>query len=202
MVRYIDSKNLSGEWREEIVLDVPEDERKFCMIFRGRMPTHAHLSVHLRAPRSRAEVYFGVVGRGSDFSSITCEFFHEARETFGRVSAKAALFDDARLDLHGLLSVSSRAGASDTYFAGKALLMSERARARILPYLEIHTNEVKASHGSATGRVREEDLFYFATRGVLRERAERILLGAFFSDIARFLPREEQETFFQYGTGV
>ena len=128
-------------------------------------------------------------------TEINITFLHDAAETYGRVIAKAALFDESRFVLKGMLHVTERGVGADTYFLGKALLLSPAARGEIYPYLEIETNEVKASHGSSVGKLDERDMFYLGTRGIGHGDAQAILLGSFFRELGRLLPDEERSIY-------
>jgi len=193
------SKDLPPTWKEHIILRESGESIRWNIVFAGKIPERADLKIHLCAPKSRAIISLACIGREKMNTEMNITFLHDERETYGRIVSKAALFDESRFALKAMLHVTERGIGADTYFLGKVLLLSEAARGEMYPHLEIETNEVKASHGSSVGKLDERGMFYLGTRGVGRERAEQILLGAFFSDIARHIPREEQEHFFQYG---
>ena len=51
------------------------------------------------------------------------------------------------------------------------------------PQLEIYNNDVKCSHGSTTGQLDEEAIFYLRSRGISLKNAEKILLNGFLNEI-------------------
>lgn len=59
------------------------------------------------------------------------------------------------------------------------LLLDRTAQADSRPWLEISTDDVRANHGSATGRLDEDALFYLRSRGIPRDEARTVLVGAF-----------------------
>lgn len=160
----------SGEsWRRTLVL--------------GGQASNIHdLTVRLVAPRTSAELTIACVGRNDDNISVRLRFVHDAAETFGRITMRAALYGVSRLQVHGVLDVTEQGKGSDTYFSAKALLMSPDARAEIEPHLEIKTDAVRASHGASIGRIDPRQLFYLQSRGVARPDAEEIILAGFFGD--------------------
>ncbi len=192
MVLY--SENFPEGWREEIVVT---DELKLLVVFADAMPARGHLAVRLVAPRARAEVTALCLGRNADAASFEVELIHAAPETYGRVAARAALFDESRFSLRGVIKVLPEARGSDSYLSSRALLVSDRARAEFHPHLEIRNHEVRASHGSSVGRLDEEALFYLRSRGIPRLCAEPVLLAGFFRDGAARLPGAYREKFFQ-----
>jgi len=191
------SKDLPPVWKEDITLRENGENIRWNIVFVGKIPERVDLKIHLDAPKSRAAVSLVCIGRETINTEVNIAFLHDAPDTYGRVIAKAALFDESRFVLKGMLHVTERGVRADTYFLGKALLLSEAARGEIYPYLEIETNEVKASHGSSVGKLDERDMFYLCTRGIDHAGAQAILLNSFFRELGRFLPDEERSIYFQ-----
>ena len=65
----------------------------------------------------------------------------------------------------------------------KNLLLSKGAHAHSRPQLEIYADDVKCAHGSTTGQMSDEEVFYFESRGVPKQRAQRLLAQAFAYDV-------------------
>lgn len=191
------SKDLPPVWEENIILSKRGESIHWNIIFTDKIPERVYLKIHLVAPKSRAVISLATIGRKTMNTEVNIAFLHDAGETYGRVNAKAALFDESRFVLNGMLHVTEQGKGADTYFLGKVLLLSEAARGEIYPYLEIETNEVKASHGSSVGRLDERGVFYLGTRGIDPVKAEAILLGSFFRELGRFLSDEERSIYFQ-----
>ncbi len=191
------SKDLPPVWKEDIILRENGENIRWNIVFVGKIPERVDLKIHLDAPKSRAIFSLACIGREKMNTEINITFLHDAPETYGRVVSKAALFDESRFILKGMLRVTERGVGTDTYFLGKALLLSPTARGEIYPYLEIETNEVKASHGSSVGKLDERDMFYLGTRGIGHGNAQAILLGSFFRELGRFLPDEKGAMYFQ-----
>ena len=191
------SKDLPPIWEENIILRESGENIRWNIVFVGKIPKRVDLKIHLVAPKSRAAVSLVCIGRERMNTDVNIAFLHNAPDTYGRVISKAALFDESRFVLKGMLHVTERGVGADTYFLGKALLLSPAARGEIYPYLEIETNEVKASHGSSVGKLDERDMFYLGTRGIGHGDAQAILLGSFFRELGRFLPNKERSMYFQ-----
>jgi Fe-S cluster assembly protein SufD len=51
------------------------------------------------------------------------------------------------------------------------------------PFLEILANDVFCTHGSTTGKLNEEQLFYAKSRGLSKKEAERILIDGFINEV-------------------
>jgi Fe-S cluster assembly protein SufD len=62
-------------------------------------------------------------------------------------------------------------------------LLSDDATINTKPQLEIYADDVKCSHGTSTGKIEEEAMFYLNARGIGKESAKKLLLNAFASEV-------------------
>jgi Fe-S cluster assembly protein SufD len=83
---------------------------------------------------------------------------------------------------NGKIYVRRDAQKINAYQSSKNILLSDNATINTKPQLEIYANDVKCSHGSSTGHLNEEALFYLRSRGLSTDSARRMLLYAFASD--------------------
>ncbi|OQY02865.1 MAG: Fe-S cluster assembly protein SufD [Bacteroidetes bacterium 4572_117] len=67
--------------------------------------------------------------------------------------------------------------------SNKNILLTKYAKINSKPQLEIYADDVACSHGSTTGQIDKEALFYIQSRGINRRRAETLLLSAFVKDV-------------------
>jgi len=85
----------------------------------------------------------------------------------------------------GKILVRPDAQKTDSKQTSKSLLLSDDAYMNSQPALEIYADDVKCTHGSTTGPVDEEMVFYLRSRGVGAEAARHLLTYAFAADITR-----------------
>jgi Fe-S cluster assembly protein SufD len=85
----------------------------------------------------------------------------------------------------GKILVRQPAQKTDSKQTSKSLLLSDDAYMNSQPALEIYADDVKCTHGSTTGPVDEDMVFYLRTRGVSLEAARHLLTYAFAADITR-----------------
>ena len=85
----------------------------------------------------------------------------------------------------GKILVRQPAQKTDSKQTSKTLLLSDDAVMNSQPALEIYADDVKCTHGSTTGPVDEDMVFYFRSRGVGLEAAKHLLSYAFAADITR-----------------
>jgi Fe-S cluster assembly protein SufD len=124
---------------------------------------------------------------------------HAAPDTKSNLEYRGVLKGSARSSFIGLVTIEKQAQRSDAYQSNRNLLLSREARADAIPKLEILADDVKCGHGSATGPVDEEQMFYLMTRGIPRPAAERMIVEAFFEPVLSKIPEgpvlEEVRTF-------
>lgn len=98
---------------------------------------------------------------------------------------KHVLTDKAQAVFKGKILVRQAAQKTDSKQQSKALLLSDDATMNSQPALEIYADDVKCTHGSTTGPVDEEHVFYLQSRGVSLEAARHLLTYAFAADVTR-----------------
>ncbi|MBI4930587.1 MAG: Fe-S cluster assembly protein SufD [Bacteroidetes bacterium] len=84
---------------------------------------------------------------------------------------------------NGKIFVERDAQKTNAYQSSKNILLSDDATINTKPQLEIYADDVKCSHGSTTGQLNEEALFYLRSRGLSVESARNLLLYAFANDV-------------------
>ncbi len=96
---------------------------------------------------------------------------------------KSILGGKARTVFNGRILVGEGAEGTDSVQTNRNLLLSENARVNSNPQLEIYTDNVKCSHGSATGQLDEDALFYFRSRGISQADAYTLMIRGFTHEI-------------------
>ena len=103
---------------------------------------------------------------------------------------KGILDGQARGAFDGKVVVRPAGAFTDAHQKNRNLLLSDTARVDAKPQLEIYNNDVKCTHGSATGRLDADALFYLRSRGFSVEQAQSVLTLAFASEIVERVPFE------------
>lgn len=98
---------------------------------------------------------------------------------------KHVLADKSGGVFKGKILVRKDAQKTDSKQNSKSLLLSDAATMNSMPALEIYADDVKCTHGSTTGPVDEEMIFYIRSRGVSLEAARHLLTYAFAADVTR-----------------
>lgn len=103
---------------------------------------------------------------------------------------KTILFDRAKGVFNGRILVRKDAQKTNAYQSSRALVLGDGAEMASKPELEIYADDVKCSHGSTTGAVVPEHVFYLRSRGVSESDARAMLLYAFAHDVVEMVPSE------------
>ncbi len=108
---------------------------------------------------------------------------HKAPHCTSDFLYKAALQDNSRTVWRGMIKVDEGAQQTDGYQRNDNLLLSSTARADSIPGLEIEADDVRCTHGSTSGRVDDELIFYAQSRGYTRIEAIRMVVTGFFQQV-------------------
>ena len=84
---------------------------------------------------------------------------------------------------NGKIFVRKDAQKTNAYQSSKNILMSDDATINTKPQLEIYADDVKCSHGTSTGKIDTEALFYLKARGIGEDSARKLLLQAFAQEL-------------------
>lgn len=148
------------------------------------------LGVNLVGDGSSSEMvglYFGEDSQTLDYRML---INHSGKSTTSDVFLKGAVEGDAQSVFTGLLRIEKDAVRTSTFETNRNLVLSENAKAHSVPNLEILCDDVVCGHGSSVGPLEEDYLYYLQSRGLSRQRAERLLIKGFFQEVIDRLPIE------------
>ena len=120
--------------------------------------------------------------RGAFHHDDTVFITHGAERCESRQVFKKVLKNGAEGVFQGKILVKPGAQKTDGYQISQALLLDERSQFLAKPELEIYADDVVCSHGSTTGAIDEEAMFYLRSRGVPKDRAIVFLVLSFLAD--------------------
>lgn len=139
--------------------------------------------VALRGKRAHCQVNGVMFTENKQHLSYHTLQHHEKPETTSDFLYKSALQDKSRTVWRGMIKVDPPAQQTDGYQRNDNLLLSTKARADSIPGLEIEADDVRCTHGSTSGRVDEELIFYAQCRGFTRKEAIRMIVTGFFQQV-------------------
>ena len=96
---------------------------------------------------------------------------------------KSVSENDTKAVYQGKIFVNSKAQKTDGYQLSKAILLDEKTEFNAKPELEIYADDVKCSHGSASGSLDDNSIFYLMSRGLNYNEAKELLINGFLLDV-------------------
>jgi Fe-S cluster assembly protein SufD len=139
---------------------------------------------------AEAQVNGVMFTQGRQHLSYNTHQHHQAPHCRSDLLYKAALQDESRTVWRGMIKVDKPAQRTDAYQRNDNLMLSRTARADSIPGLEIEADDVRCTHGSTSGRVDEQQVFYAMTRGYTRQEAVRMIVEGFFQQVFDRIPIE------------
>ena len=107
---------------------------------------------------------------------------HLAENTKSYQLIKSVLNDNSKGIYQGKIFVDAKAQKTNGYQLSKALLLNENTEFNGKPELEIYADDVKCSHGSTSGNLDEDSVFYLMSRGLSRQQSKELLINGFLMD--------------------
>ena len=104
---------------------------------------------------------------------------------------KSVLGKLAKAAYQGKIFVDSKAQKTDGYQLSKAILMDQTSEFNAKPELEIYADDVKCSHGSASGSLNENSIFYLMSRGLNYQQSKELLINGFLLDVVEKITDSE-----------
>lgn len=104
---------------------------------------------------------------------------------------KGILDDQARARFNGHVLVQDGAFKSEASQTNRNILLTDKAHVESKPFLEIYNDDVKCSHGSTTGQMDLQALYYMQTRGISEHTARMLLSYAFCDEVIQQIGIEQ-----------
>ena len=124
---------------------------------------------------------------------------HEIRTTINHLTEntksyqliKSVLGKESKAAYQGKIFVNSNAQKTDGYQLSKAILLDKTSEFNAKPELEIYADDVKCSHGSASGSLDENSIFYLMSRGLNYQQSKELLINGFLLDVVEKITDSE-----------
>lgn len=143
--------------------------------------------IELLGNGAKANVFYAFHGQADNKHSFDITMQHRAKNTRGDILIKAVYEGQSFGKFFGMIKIDKNAQGTDSYFIDNVLLLDQGMGISV-PNLEIEANDVKASHGSTTGKINEDQLFYLTSRGASLKQAKKMIINGFLTPIFDKLP--------------
>ena len=115
---------------------------------------------------------------------------------------KSVLNENSKGIYQGKIYVNSKAQKTDGYQLSRALLLSDEVEFNAKPELEIYADDVKCSHGSTSGNVDEDSIFYLMSRGLSYEQSKKLLTNGFLNEVIEKITNNEVKSLVKKLMGI
>ena len=135
---------------------------------------------------------------------------HEIRTTINHLTEntksyqliKSVLEKNSNSVYQGKIFVNSDAQKTDGYQLSKAILLDKESEFNAKPELEIYADDVKCSHGSASGSLNEDSIFYLMSRGLSYQQSRELLINGFLLDVVEKITDSEIKNLIKNMIGI
>jgi len=155
--------------------------KSFTLTVNGVL-TRNEVVIELTGDNAVAHVAGAAVGDGDFHHDDTVFVTHDAVACESRQVFKKVLRNGATGVFQGKILVKAGAQKTDGYQISQSLLLDEDSQFLAKPELEIYADDVACSHGSTSGAIDEDALFYLRSRGVPEGQAQDLLVLAFLAE--------------------
>jgi Fe-S cluster assembly protein SufD len=163
--------------------------KTFTLTVNGKL-TRNECVVELTGDDAVAHVAGACMGDGEFHHDDTVFITHDAVNCESRQVFKKVLRNGAVGVFQGKILVEPDAQKTDGYQISQSLLLDDDSQFLAKPELEIYADDVACSHGSTSGAIDEEGLFYLRARGVPRGPAEDLMTIAFIAEAVQEIESE------------
>lgn len=145
--------------------------------------TSARIDVNIQTGDAQVYIFGLYLGKDNASYELFTTQHHAVGNSTSNLLIKGAFFDKSKFTYEGLIRIDKNAQKTHAYQKNQNIIMSDGAVVDSRPFLEILANDVFCTHGSTTGRLDKNQLYYLASRGVQKKEAEILLLRGFLQDI-------------------
>ena len=111
------------------------------------------------------------------------EINHNKKHTTSNLSYNNILNDYSKGIFYAKTVINEQCSKSEASQSNKNMLLSKSSSIQSNPQLIINNDDVQCSHGSTTGEIDSDALFYMQSRGIKLEQAKKMLINSFLSNL-------------------
>lgn len=149
----------------------------------GGLYARQRLGISLAGSGSSVQMGGIYFGDGAQVLDYRIHVAHRGPRTTSDIFLKGAVADNASAVWTGLMRIEKGAVGTSAFETNRNLVLSDGAKVNSVPNLEILTDDLQCGHGSSSGPLDEQQLYYLMSRGLPRNPAERLLVRGFFNEI-------------------
>ena len=156
----------------------------------GSAITWKYPSVVLAGDNSVGEFYSVALTNNRQQADTGTKMVHVGKNTRSRIVSKGISAGHSRNVYRGSVTVAPSAAGARNSSQCDSMLIGDTAGANTYPYISVREPSGRVEHEASTSKIGEEQLFYFAQRGVGAEEAVGLIISGFCREVFNELPME------------
>jgi Fe-S cluster assembly protein SufB len=156
----------------------------------GSAITWKYPSCVLLGDNSVGEFYSVALTNHLQQADTGTKMVHVGKNTRSTIISKGISAGRSNNSYRGLVKIASSAQGARNFSQCDSMLIGDRCSASTFPYIQVQNNGAKVEHEATTSKIGEDQLFYFASRGIDPEEAVSMIINGFVKDVFTQLPME------------
>ena len=156
----------------------------------GSAITWKYPSCILQGDNSVGEFYSVAVTNNHQQADTGTKMIHIGKNTRSTIVSKGISAGHSKNSYRGLVKIAPTAAGSRNYSQCDSMLIGDQCSASTFPYIQVRNNSAMVEHEASTSKIGEDQLFYFAQRGIGAEEAVSMIINGFCKDVFQQLPME------------
>ena len=156
----------------------------------GSAITWKYPSCVLQGENSVGEFYSVAVTNHYQQADTGTKMVHIGKNTRSTIVSKGISAGHSNNSYRGLVRIAPTAAGARNYSQCDSMLIGDQCAANTFPYIQVRNHSAKVEHEASTSKIGEDQLFYFAQRGIGNEEAVSMIINGFCKDVFQQLPME------------
>jgi len=156
----------------------------------GSAITWKYPSCVLLGDGSMGEFYSVALTNHRQQADTGTKMIHVGRNTRSRIISKGISAGQSHNSYRGLVKVGAKAENARNFSQCDSMLIGDACGAHTFPYIQVQNNTATVEHEASTSKIGEDQLFYFASRGIAAEEAVSMIINGFVKEVFTQLPME------------
>ena len=156
----------------------------------GSAITWKYPSCVLLGDNSVGEFYSVALTNNYQQADTGTKMIHIGKNTRSTIVSKGISAGRSNNSYRGLVKIAPAAAGARNYSQCDSMLIGDQCGANTFPYIQVHNHSAKVEHEASTSKIGEDQLFYFAQRGIGAEEAVSMIINGFCKDVFQQLPME------------
>jgi len=156
----------------------------------GSAITWKYPSCVLLGDNSIGEFYSVALTNHHQQADTGTKMVHIGRNTRSTIISKGISAGVSNNSYRGLVKIGPKAGNARNFSQCDSMLIGSHCGANTFPYIQVQNSTAKVEHEASTSKIGEDQLFYFAQRGIGAEEAVSMIINGFCREVFTQLPME------------